>query len=283
MLLVIAIALGALMAWAGGWLVVAPVQERIGNPPADLGARPIVFASRSGTIVHGWWCPVESSRGTVLLLPGIRANRLSMVGRARFLRKAGYSALLIDLQATGETRGDHITFGLKESLDAAAAVDFMHQAQPASPTIVLGSSLGGAAALLANPPLPVDALILEAVYPTIERATINRLRKYLGPAGEPLAPLLLRQLHWRLGVETSQLRPIDRIAAVRGHVFIINGAKDRNTTPGDARILYERGPPRKELWLVPNAGHVDLHRAAPVEYEARVLAFLNNVRGENRP
>jgi pimeloyl-ACP methyl ester carboxylesterase len=91
-----------------------------------------------------------------------------MVDRARFLRRAGYSVLLIDFQATGETKGDHITFGWKESRDALAAIDFIHHVDPSARVAIIGSSLGGVAALLATPPLKVNALILESVYPTIE-------------------------------------------------------------------------------------------------------------------
>ena len=47
-----------------------------------------------------------------------------MIDRGRFLRRAGYSVLLIDFQATGETKGDHITFGWKESQDVLAAMNF---------------------------------------------------------------------------------------------------------------------------------------------------------------
>ena len=160
-------AAAAIVAVAGvfaiGWPLATPVQTHVGKPPEDLGARPVEFKSDSGAIVHGWWCPTTTSRGAVLLLPGIRANRLSMVHRARFLRRAGYSVLLIDFQATGETKGDHITFGWKESRDVNAAVDFIHAVDPQDHIAIIGSSLGGVAALLATPPLKVDALVLEAV------------------------------------------------------------------------------------------------------------------------
>ena len=62
-----------------GWMLGHPVQVRIGDPPADPNAEPVNFKSDSGANVHGWWCPVRNSRGAVLLLPGIRANRLSML------------------------------------------------------------------------------------------------------------------------------------------------------------------------------------------------------------
>jgi len=260
-----------------GWMLAHPVQMPIGDAPADLNARPVSFESDSGANVHGWWCPMQNGRGTVLLLPGIRANRLSMVGHARFLRRARYSVLLIDFQGTGESQGDHVTFGWKESRDVLAAVNFLRSAEPSSRLAIIGSSLGGAAALLATPPLKVDGLVLEAVYPTIEIATRHRLENYLGPLGQFTAPLLLRQLHARLGISVDDLRPIDHISRVACPLFIISGEKDRNTRPEDTRMLFSRAQCLKELWLVPKAGHVDLHNAAPTQYESRVLAFLERL------
>ncbi len=262
---------------SAGWLLAHPIQTRIGNPPADLNAQPVTFASDSGANVHGWWCPIQNGSGAILLLPGIRANRLSMVDRARFLYRAGYSVLLIDFQATGETKGDHITFGWKESRDVLAAINFIRQIDPSARVAIVGSSLGGVAALLATPPLKVDGLVIEEVYPTIEIATWNRMENYLGVFGRMLSPLLLNQLQWRLGVSASQLRPLDHIASIECPLFIISGEKDRNTRPSDTRMLFERARFPKQLWFVPNAGHLDLHRAAREDYESRVLAFLNRM------
>jgi uncharacterized protein len=260
-----------------GWALAVPVQSSVGKPPADLGAKVVEFQSDSGASVHAWWCPVAKTQCAVVLLPGIRANRLSMVERAQFLHRAGYSVLLIDFQATGETKGDHITFGWKESRDVLAAVKFVHEAGATNCVAIIGSSLGGVATLLATPPLRADAVVLEEVYPTIEIATRNRLENYLGTFGRTLTPLLLNQLQWRLGISASQLRPIDHIGEVTCPIFILGGEKDLNTRPVDTQTLFERARANKQLWLVPNAGHVDLHRAAREEYEKRVLAFLAQV------
>ncbi len=203
-----------------------------------------------------------------------------MVERARFLRAAGFSVLLIDLQATGETPGDYITFGWRESRDVLAAVAFLRRIAPGKKIGLVGSSLGGAAALLAAPPLRVEAMVLEAVYPTIECATDNRLRKYLGAAGPWLTRPLLLQMQLRFGISPDQLRPVDHIAAVETPVLLINGSMDLNTRAEDAQFLFAAARPPKELWLVPNVGHVDLHRALKAEYEAKVEAFFTHAFGQ---
>jgi fermentation-respiration switch protein FrsA (DUF1100 family) len=73
------------------------------------------------------------------------------------------------------------------------------------------------------------------------------------------------------------LRPVDHIANVECPVFIMSGEKDRNTRPSDTRVLFERARAPKQLWFVPNAKHIDLHRAARDQYETRVLAFLGQM------
>jgi alpha-beta hydrolase superfamily lysophospholipase len=244
----IAILVAVVSIFSVGWILARPVQRRIGEPPADLNAQSVTFQSESGAIVHGWWCPVEDSLGAVLLLPGVRANRLSMVDRAGFLRRANYSVLLIDLQGTGETKGDHITFGWKEGRDVLAAVRFIRKSAPSNRVAIIGSSLGGAAALLATPPLKVDGLVLESVYPTIEEATGNRLKIYLGPFGRLAAPLLLGQLPLRLGISANDLRPIDHVASVTCPILIMSGEKDRHTTAEETRAIFVRAKAPKDLW-----------------------------------
>jgi fermentation-respiration switch protein FrsA (DUF1100 family) len=211
----------------------------------------------------------------VLLLPPVRSNRLAMVTRAKFLADAGYATLLIDLQATGESPGDAITFGWRERLDVLAAVKFLNARMPGDPVGIIGSSLGGAAALLATPPLRVQALILEAVYPSIDRAIENRLRMRIGRVGTLAAPLLLWQLEPRLGVRREELRPVDHIAHVRCPVLVIGGVEDLHTTEADTRVLFDAANEPRQLWLIPGAAHVDFYDIARDEYRRTVLTFLD--------
>ena len=120
--------------------------------------------------------------GGVVLVHGVRETRRAMLDRARFLHRAGYAVLLFDLPAHGESEGDRVTFGAGEASAVRAAVDLLAESLPTQPIAALGFSLGGAACLLGHEPLPVDALVLEAVYADIDTAVANRLRLYAGAA-----------------------------------------------------------------------------------------------------
>src|SRR5688572_29947463 len=85
----------------GVWLT-HPHQVQIGVPPPDFPADVVSIPSASGSMLSGWFLSGERGAGAVLLMHGIRAHRLAMLARARFLRDAGYTVLLFDFQAHGE-------------------------------------------------------------------------------------------------------------------------------------------------------------------------------------
>jgi alpha-beta hydrolase superfamily lysophospholipase len=260
--------------YALGWALSRPVQATIGAAPASLEAESVAFSSQSGATIHGWLSRPPGHRGAVLLLPGLRANRLSMVRRAAFLHEAGYSTLLIDFQGTGESEGEAITFGWRERFDVLAAVNYLKARSPGERVGVIAVSLGGAATLLATPPLELDAAVFEAVYPSIDRAVVNRLSMRVGPLAHLAAPLLLIQLRPRIRVDASALRPVDHIGKMRCPVLLVAGTLDRHTTVDDTQVLFAAASEPKDLWLIPGAAHVDYLEFAGDDYRRRSSTFF---------
>ncbi|MBD8880608.1 alpha/beta fold hydrolase [Rhodanobacter sp. 7MK24] len=261
--------------WIAGVVLTHPARAIIGAPPADFPARDVSIESASGALLHGWFAP-GSGKGAVLLLHGVRANRLSMLDRARFLHDAGYSVMLVDFQASGESSGSGITFGYLESRDAAAALAELKRLAPGERVGIVGTSMGGAAILLADPPLDANAIVLEQVYPTLSQALDDRLELHAGVVGRWLAPLLAVTVKPRLGVTMEQMRPIDRISQIRVPKLLIVGDADQHTRLAESMAMYQAAAEPKALWVVRGAAHVDLCKYGGMEYRARLLAFLDH-------
>ena len=272
-LVVLVLAFGA-VSWFVCEALVAPANRPVGPPPGDLSAESINIPSDSGSSLAAWFVPCNNSTATIILLHPVRSNRRSMVGRAKLLRDAGYSTLLVDLQAHGESPGEHITAGFLERHDVAAAVQFVRSQDPDQKIGVVGCSLGGAATLLAAP-LEIDALVLESVYPTITDAIHDRISMRLGPLHYVLAPALLVQLKPRLGISPSQLRPIDNIATVDCPVLVAAGDLDLHTTLAETKRLYNTAVEPKQLVIFNGAAHTDLLTHDPVKYRNDVVGFLD--------
>ncbi len=262
--------------WLAGSSLTAPANQLVGNCPNDLPCEQVEFSSESGAVIKGWFLRGENRKGAVILMHGVRANRLNLIERIRFLHKAGFSVLAFDFQASGESTGKQITFGFLESLDGEASVKFIKEKLPEEKIGVLGISMGGAAFLLAKNMPQTDALILEMVYPTMQKAVENRLNLWLFQGAENFAPLLTRQFSLRLSVSVDELRPIDKISNLKIPVLIIAGENDRHTTIEESKQLFSALNEPKQMWIVPYAAHQDLSKIAPAEYEKRVYRFFQN-------
>ena len=262
------------VSWAAGSWIAQPQRHSVGPVPGGWNAQSVEIGSQEG-LVRGWYADGKPGRGAVLLLHGVRADRRAMVPRARALHERGYAVLLIDLYAHGESDGDMIGFGPKEAAGIRSALDWMRDRLPSERLGVIGASLGGAGLLLAHQGRPPDAVVLEAVFTSIETAVDNRVRERLGPLAAAVSPLLLGQMPMRLGLAPDQVRPVDHMAQLAAPVLVAGGAEDRYTTQAETERMFAVAAEPKQLWVVPGAGHVDLYRFAPQAYEAQVFGFLS--------
>ncbi len=262
-----------LSAWIVGGALLAPAHRAVGPAPADFPVVETTIESESGSKLATWYSAAENPQATVVLLHGLRANRESMLDRARLFRQAGYSIVMIDLQAHGESPGEHITVGCLERLDAQAAVRYARIRNPHHKIGVIGCSLGGAAALLGSP-LEIDALVIESVYPTVTEAVHDRVSAQVGPLSHTLAPLLLCQLQPRLGVSTDDLCPIDNIDDIHCPLLIASGDADQHTPLAETQRMFETAIAPKQLVIFAGAAHVDLLAHDSQKYEREIMPFL---------
>jgi pimeloyl-ACP methyl ester carboxylesterase len=269
----------ALLFYAGN-ILTAPHQHAVEIPDSILPIENVVIERDTEAPLKGWLIRGKRA-GVVILLHSIRSDRREMLGRAKFLYEAGYSVFLPDMQAHGATIGQRITWGFRESRDVRTALAYIREQFAGDPVGIIGVSLGGAASLLGNRPVEVEALILESVYSHIEQAIENRLQLHLGQPGKMLTPLLSWQIEATLGISLSELSPLAAIKNLSSPVLIIGGTDDRHTTTEETQALFDSAPDSKSMWLIDGAAHENLHRYAALTYQQRILDFLNGfLRGE---
>ena len=173
--------------------------------------------------------------------------------------------------------GRGITFGYLEAQDARAAFDELRRRAPGERVGVLGQSLGGAAAVLSDPPLEADAMVLEAVYASFATAVENRIAMSPRRRGPLLAPVLT---------------PLDLAGAAAPRIFVRcpaagtacprfahAAARDRRRRrpardAGRDELIYANANAPKEFWVIAGARHQDFYSLAETEYERRVVGFL---------
>jgi len=274
----VAVAGAVILIIGGTYLASMGLQDSsnhfVGRPPLDLQASNITYASGAGVLIHGWLVPGKPKQGVVLLLHPVRGDRRDMISRAEFLRKRGYAVLLIDFQSHGENRGHRITYGDLESRDVTGALQYLRHKLPGEKVVVLGMRMGADAFVLSEDRPPVEAVVLEQMYPTINRAIASRVRNNMGPLAPLFSWLVFVEMQSQNEIPPNRLNVIDRLPKIGAPVLIVNGTADRHVTLDEAQAEFAAAAQPKELWAVEGAGHVDLHNFAPADYEKRVGDFI---------
>lgn len=272
-LLFIGLVTGLAFSWDFGRIFSAPCNHPV-PLPKDFAAEQVTFPSKSGATIYGWLVVPTNYHGVVILQHGVHADKSTLVSRARLLSQAGYAVLLFDFQSHGESIGKEITFGYLESRDSQAAVEFVKKRFPGKPIGVDGVSMGAAAEALAQPPLDVQAMVFESMYPTIVEATKDRMEMRLGPLGRCLSPLLTEQIPLRAGCSVDDLRPVVSVANITAPKLFLAGTADLDTKFIESQEIFSNAAMPKVFVPFTGARHEDLLKFAPDQYKKTVLDFL---------
>ncbi len=239
--------------------------------------------------LRGWLGRPSVPNGDwVLLFHGVADNRAGMVGYASFLLRNGYGVLLMDARAQGESDGALATYGWKERYDVRAILDTLEAREHPRHIFLLGESMGAAIALQAAAVDDrIDGVVAEASFSNLREVSYDyaglQWSPWLGKSlFRPAAIIAMRAVEREGGFRADDVSPQEAVAARPFPVLLICGLADRTVPCRHAnQILQSAGGP-KQLWIVPGAGHTQAYGAAPVEFERRVLEFLNAIRASPR-
>jgi alpha-beta hydrolase superfamily lysophospholipase len=249
--------------------------------PADVGlaAETVRFTADDGVGLEGWLVAPAGPRGTVLLFPGYAAARSSLLDEGRAFHDVGYAALLMDFRGAGGSDGSANSMGYHEAMDVAAAARYARGRGLPGPLVLYGQSMGGAAVLRAVAALGVrpDAVIVESVFGRMLGAARNRFA-LMGVPSFPAAELLVFWGGVRAGLPGFDHNPAEFARACDRPALVLHGAEDRHARPEEGQAIYDSLGGRKELVIVPGAGHTSLLLSDPERWRAAVREFLAGVR-----
>src|ERR1700752_2721549 len=81
-------------------------------------------------------------------------------------------------------------------------------------------------------------------------------------------------VRWRHGLNMEAASPETAVIGINTPILLIHGLADRNIPPYHSDLIQAKNPTAIVLWKVPGAGHTGAHKAAPGEFEERVLQWF---------
>lgn len=250
--------------------------RRTGATKEDFSVR-----APDGVELRGWKIRPRSPNGDWLLLfHGVSDNRTGDLGHAELLLRHGYSVVMMDSRAHGESGGDMATYGWKERYDTVAIADALYSQEKVRHLGALGVSMGAAIALQSAAIEPrIQAVIAEDPFADLREVSYDYAGLHFSPLlgktlFRPATIFAMKGMASAGGFQSDDVSPAKAVAARAFPVLLICGTHDHTIPCRHAQRIYKaaRGP--RELWIVNGAAHASALGRAPAEYETRVVQFL---------
>ena len=254
---------------------------------AQSGAKreDFLVTAPDGAVLHGWKVRAAHTNGDwVLLLHGRSQNRMSMIGYANFLLASGYSVVMMDARAHGESGGKIATYGHVERYDVRSILDALTASEHVDRVFAMGESMGAAVALQSAAIDPrIDGVVAEGAFRNLHEVIFDyaglRWSAFLGKTFfRPAAMMAVYETQHQGGFNCDDVSPEASVAARKFPVMLISGLSDHNVPKRHAEAIYQAAAGPKELWLVPGAGHQKAMQIAPSEFQQRVLHFFSSAQ-----
>ena len=223
----------------------------------------------------------------MLLYHGIADNRTGCSGHAEFLLRHGYSIVMMDSRAQGESGGEMVTFGWKERYDTVAIADALYASEKVPHLYALGVSMGAALALQSAAVEPrIEAVAAEDPFVNLREVGYDYAGLFAGAwlgktLFRPAVTSAMKAIEKEGGFKPEDASPEKAVATRPFPVLLICGTRDRRIPCRHAQKIYESARGLKELWIVEGAEHASALGRAPAEYESRVISLFG--RSSSQP
>jgi len=260
--------------------IVFPPHVVDDRTPATVGLsyQDVAFPSTDGIALKGWLIP--GSPATVVVAHGHGGSKSQVLDYARFLREqGGYTVLLLDFRASGQSDGEKSTLGFYERQDLLGALDFLGRQPGVDAHHIggLGLSMGAAALLLLGP----DAQRLRGIVADSSfidgHSLVSHFDRWFRLPSWPFSVTVPWAIERFAGLAPRDVAPVKAAPFIAPTpLFIIHGGADQGIPATDAIAIHAAAGEPKQLWIVPGAEHGAALAVAGEEYKQRVLAFFRS-------
>ena len=241
----------------------------------------MTFPSRGDEVpLSGWYLPTDADDRCIILIHGTGYHRNDPQIRALRLGKdlvdRGFSVLLFDFRARGESGGNRSSEGDREQLDLFGAIDYVaERGIPVERIGLIGFSLGAGVALLVAAQEPrIPAVVSDGGFlDYMLDLQYLRLGRFYLPSWFAVFVAFAGRIFFK--ADFNKVRPAEVVEQVDQPIFFIHGQDDPVISAEESVELHNISDnPEDRIWIVPNAEHVNIYRRMPDVYVDRVSKFF---------
>lgn len=237
--------------------------------------------SGDGLKLHGTYFPGDGGNKIVIGFHGYTSKGLSdYIGLSNYYLRRGYSMLLVDERAHGDSEGTYIGFGCLDRRDALRWIAYVEKRFGKESQIWLqGTSMGAATVLMTSGlslPDTVKGIISDCAFTSAWDVFAHVLKSQYHLPAFPILQIADGMLQKRAGYSLRECNAAEEVRKATVPILLIHGEADTFVPYCMCREIYDAIPTEKDILIVEGAGHCEAFYKNQEMYETKLTAFLNH-------
>lgn len=237
--------------------------------------------SKDALKLHGHlFCFEEHPKKFILGMHGYKSKSLNeFAPYIAFYRSIGFSMLLPDNRAHGESEGKYVGMGNLDRLDCIQWAEYLvNRFGPDIQIILHGISMGGATVLSAageqELPKQVIGVISDCAYTSLKDEFKHGMHELFHLPTFPCIRICEKICRKKLKFNFTKNSPIEQVQKAKVPILFVHGNKDTVVPHWMGHILCDRCKVKKRLLTVEGANHAQSIAVSPVEYHEAIKSFF---------
>ncbi len=240
------------------------------------------IVSEDGLKLHATWFPTDDCKKVVICFHGYTSQGMSdYIGLSGYYLKNGYSMLLVDERAHGQSEGKYIGFGCLDRKDALKWIIHIVESCGEDVQILLhGTSMGGATVLMTSSlklPSQVKGIISDCAFTSPKEVFTHVLKHMIHLPAFPMmqiSDILNKKL---AGYGLDECNAAREVRKAKVPILFIHGSGDTFVPCSMCETIYKNCTSPKQKLIVEGAAHAESYYKDTVAYEQALDEFIGGI------
>lgn len=258
-------------------LIQARKEYMMAQPHEDVYVR-----SQDGLRLHATWFPAGDQKKAVICFHGYTSQGMSdYIGLSDYYLKRGYSMLLVDERAHGESDGEYIGFGCLDRMDALNWIGWLIRKTGEDVQILLhGTSMGGATVLMASGlelPHQVKGIISDCGFTSAKEVFTHVLHSMYHLPAFPMIQISSLMNKKKAGYTLGECNAAQEVRKAKVPILLIHGSADTFVPSSMCEEIYKNCASEKKMLIVDGAAHAESYYKDMDAYENAMKEFIGGI------